>query len=506
VISQSRYIKIISGVGAGASVAQRQLAMRAITQNSELPPGVVGRFANSDSVGAYFGMQSEEYKRSLPYFGFISKSIKSPQSISFARWANEDIAPLIVGDTTEKNLADFTSQTAATLTINSSGTAVPVGPINLSTANSLTGVASMIQTAAIATADTQLASCTVTYNTNTNQFTLTGSVTGVGTLAAVSSGLGTDLSIKLGWATTGATNVPGQTAVDAATAVQSSAQIDNNFGSFVFCTPAVAMTNLDIAAIAEWNHAQDNMYLYSVPVLLSNIGTLEPLVVGYSGCALNILSATKANDFVEQSPCEILAATDYGSVNATQNYMYYAFPSRNVTVTDDPTADQIDALRGNYIGATQSAGQTLAFYQRGVLCGGPQAAVDMNTYANEMWMKSAITAQLMSLFLNVPIIPANAVGQAQIFALIQSVIDAGKDNGVIPAGKPLDQVQQQYITQISGDANAWRQVSTIGYWLNVTFTSYTNPNNNLIEWKANYLLIYAKNDAIRLVEGSDVLI
>jgi Protein of unknown function (DUF3383) len=506
VISQSRYIKIISGVGAGASVAQRQLAMRAITQNSELPPGVVGRFANSDSVGAYFGMQSEEYKRSLPYFGFVSKSIHSPQSISFARWASSDIAPMIVGDQVEKNLSDFTSQSAATLTINSSGTPVPVGPVSLASANSLTGVAGLLQTAIVATADVQLVSATVTYNTNTNQFVLTGSVTGVGTLAAVSTGLPTDLSIKLGWATTGATNVPGQDAVDAATAVQASAQIDNNFGSFIFCTPQTPLTNLEIADIAEWNHAQDNMYMYSVPVLLSNLGTLEALVAGYSGCALNILSATKANDFVEQSPCEILAATDYTTVDATQNYMYYSFPNRNVTVTDDPTADQIDALRGNYVGATQSAGQILAFYQRGVLCGGPQAAVDMNTYANEMWLKSAITAQIMSLFLNVPIIPANSTGQAQVFALIQSVIDSAKDNGVISAGKTLTQVQQQYITQISGDANAWRQITTIGYWLNVTFTSYVNENNNLTEWKANYTLIYAKNDAIRLVQGSDVLI
>ncbi|WLW40831.1 hypothetical protein GNAINCEL_00049 [Serratia phage KKP 3709] len=61
-ISQSRYIKIISGVGAGATVAQRQLILRLITQNSALPPGIVMEFENEGAVGAFFGTSSEEYK------------------------------------------------------------------------------------------------------------------------------------------------------------------------------------------------------------------------------------------------------------------------------------------------------------------------------------------------------------------------------------------------------------------------------------------------------------
>ena len=49
-ISMSRYISIISGVGGGAAVAQRQLILRLVTQNSVLPPGLVAQFANAQSV------------------------------------------------------------------------------------------------------------------------------------------------------------------------------------------------------------------------------------------------------------------------------------------------------------------------------------------------------------------------------------------------------------------------------------------------------------------------
>ena len=137
-ISMSRYISIISGVGAGAAVAQRQLIMRAVTQNSVLPPGLVAQFANSTAVGAYFGTSSEEYYRAVAYFAFINKNINSPQLMSFSRWVGAAIAPMIVGDSIAKVLASFVAQTSGTLTINDGATPVLITGLNFSTATTLT--------------------------------------------------------------------------------------------------------------------------------------------------------------------------------------------------------------------------------------------------------------------------------------------------------------------------------------------------------------------------------
>lgn len=505
-ISQSRYVSIVSGVGAGAVVPQRQLILRLITQNSTLPPGIVIQFGNATAVGAYFGQQSEEYFRALAYFSFISKSVLSPQLISYCRWVNTPIAPMVVGDAVAKNLTALAAVTAGTLTVNDGATPIAITALNLSTATTLTQVATLLQTALRTTSDSQLLTATVTYNTNTNQFVITGSTTGAGSLSVTATGLSTDVSQLLGLATGGTVLVAGQAADVPATAIAKSAAISTNFGTFAYCTPASPLQNTDIANIASWNNGQNNMYMYTVATPLSNLATLYALVSGYSGCALSVISTTQPNDYVEQSPAEILAATNYANPNATQNFMFYQFPNRNIVVTDDNTANTCDASRGNYIGATQSAGSVLAFYQRGILCGGSSAAVDMNTYANEMWLKSAISAQILSLLLNVPIVPASPIGQGQILGVIQSQVDLAKTNGTISPGKPLSTVQQLYITQVSGDTNAWRQVQNIGFWLNVTFSSYTNTNTQLTEWQANYTLIYSKQDAIRLVEGSDILI
>lgn len=505
-ISQSRYIRIVSGVGAGAAVAERQLIMRIITQNTTLPPGVVAEFSTPDAVGAYFGIASEEYQRALAYFSFISKSINSPALISFARWVDQAIPPMIVGDALEKTVSQFASISAGTLKLMVGATPINLSNIDVSGKADLTAVGAAVQAAIRLNADPQLTGAVVSYNTNTNQFVLTGTVAGSGAITCLNDPSASDIGKLLGWSTAGATNVAGQAGDSPDAAIMRSADISNNFGSFVFATPKVAFTDDQIVAIAAWNDAQNNLYMYSVGVPVATAQALYDRVKGYSGLALNWLSATVKNDFVEQSPCEILAATDYSRVNSTQNYMFYQFPNRTVTVQDDNTADMADAIRLNYIGVTQSAGQPLAFYQRGLLCGGSQAAVDMNIYANEMWLKSAITTQILSLFLNLPTIPANTIGEAMILGALMSVVTRGKDNGTISAGKNLTETQKQYINRLSGDPLAWRQVSTLGFWIDISFESYVNNNTGLTEWKAKYMLIYSKDDAIRLVEGNDVMI
>ncbi|QEG09519.1 hypothetical protein CPT_MyoSmar_070 [Serratia phage MyoSmar] len=505
-ISQSRYIKIVSGVGAGNSIAQRQLILRLITQNAMLPPGIVMEFSNPDAVGSFFGTSSEEYKRARDYFSFISKLVNSPGKISFARWVNTAIAPMIIGDTVEKTLGDFTNTQPSSIVLVSNGVAKTIGPIDLTTATDLAAVASIVQSAITTgqTTDEQLKSCTVTYNAVTGQFNLTGSVTGSGSISCIKhTDAGSDFGALLGWNTTGAVAVAGQAADDASTAVSKSANISNNFGSFAFTTPAVALSNEDIAEIAAWNHSQNNMYMYTLATPIGNLAALYELVKGYSGCAINITGAQ--NDFIEQSPAEILAATNYNNVNSTQNYMFYSFANRAVTVSDDTTADMVDSYRGNYIGVTQSAGQPLAFYQRGVLCGGASDAIDMNTYANEMWMKATISRDILAMFMNQPIISADTDGEATVLGVLQGVVNAAQLNGVISQGKPIDITKQQYITQLTGDPMAWRQVASIGYWLDVSLTNTTDQTGRE-EWIIDYVIVYGKKDAVRKVTGRDVLI
>ncbi|OYW78788.1 MAG: hypothetical protein B7Z19_06545, partial [Polynucleobacter sp. 32-46-5] len=86
------------------------------------------------------------------------------------------------------------------------------------------------------------------------------------------------------------------------------------------------------------------------------------------------------------------------------------------------------------------------------------------------------------------------------------VIDQALVNGVISVGKPLTSAQQIYITNATGDDTAWRQVQSEGYWIDVEIVAYVDTITGTTKYKAVYVLIYSKDDVIRKVEGTDVLI
>lgn len=274
----------------------------------------------------------------------------------------------------------------------------------------------------------------------------------------------------------------------------------NNFGSFGFIS---TLTQAEVAEAALWNDTQNNMFMYCAPVAAADAATLNAAVIGYSGIGVTLNVGT-ADEWPEFAPMVILAATNYAKRNSVQNYMFQQF-SLTPSVTDTTTATTYDGLRVNYYGSTQTAGQTISFYQRGTMMGGSTDATDMNTYANEMWLKSAAGAAIGNLLLAMPKISANANGRAQLINIMQSVIERALTNGSISVGKPLSATQKAYIAEVTGDDKAYVQIQSIGYWLDCSIESYVTTDSRT-EWKAVYTLLYAKDDVIRKVEGTDTLI
>jgi hypothetical protein len=182
----------------------------------------------------------------------------------------------------------------------------------------------------------------------------------------------------------------------------------------------------------------------------------------------------------------------------------YQQASLTPSVTETAQSDVLDSLRINYYGQTQTAGQNISFYQRGNLMG---LAVDPsyeNVFINEAWFKGACGSALIELQLALEQIPWNASGSGQISLTLQSVIEEALSNGVISVGKPLTNTQKLYIGQISNDDNAYRSVQEQGFWLNVELTSETV--DGVVEYLANYTIIYSKSDSINKITGSHILI
>lgn len=301
---------------------------------------------------------------------------------------------------------------------------------------------------------------------------------------------------KISFARWDDTLVTGETLTEVLTA---STEASNNFGSFAFIPE---LTLVQVEEVATWNAAQNVMFQYCAKVTAANATAWSAALMGYAGMSLTLDEI--ADEYHELIPMIILAATNYSKRNAVQNYMFQQF-NATPTVTTTVLSTAYDNERINYYGRTQTAGQNIDFYQRGVLMGGATSPTDMNTYANEQWLKDAAGSAIMSLLLSMPKVSANAGGRAQLIAILQSVIDQALFNGSISVGKTLNTTQKLFIGTITGDDLAWHQVQSIGYWVDCVLESYVTVDGRT-EWKAVYTLLYGKDDVIRSVDGTHILV
>lgn len=484
-IDQKKYIVIVSGVGGEASVSRRLLIARVMTTNALAPTEQILEM-NLAGVLSYFGSDSDEYAYAVKYFGFISKSITQANLVSFARYAPADTAPILQSTAT---LGTIGIVADGTTVVDLGGETLEITGLSFTDATTLASeLESSIQ--ANTGGGTMWTAATVTHSSGV--FTITGGDTGAGLIGYLTAqGAGTDISVLMGLDVGSAPIL--SVGVDAETPVEAMARVDSvsdNFGSFSFL---VNLTNDEITDVAEWNTAKNYKFLYSVQTTVANAATLAPLIAGNTG---TIVTLDAINDYGEYMPMVLLATTDYDRVNSVKNFMYQRFDTDTPSVTTDAASDTYDALKINYLGSTQQAGQTIAFYQDGVMID----AGDVAPYCNEVWLKDAISTEFLNLLLALEQIPANDTGASIGATAIQTIIGEGQNNGTIQSGKTLTTVQKSFITQVSGNEDAWSDVQSIGYWLDVTITSEGAVHT------MNYVLIYSKGDSIRKVEGSDILI
>lgn len=503
-ISIRRYVDITSVVGAGFAVRQRDLIGRFFTDNPLVPFGFVLEMTTLDDVLAYFGASSPEYQRAAFYFGFVSKSATRPKALSFV-FASTEAAPSRIYGARLTGVSVGTIEAIAdgSLTITLTGIEETITGIDFDGDVSFADVAATLQTAIqAANADPAFADATVTYSATRNGFIIQSGTDGEGATAVAAAGSGTDLVALLRLsAGLGAIISDGSNAQTPVESVSQSAQSDNNFASFLFI-PAPTLDEEE--EIGEWLAAQNFMFMYvrGYPDQAACVAAYEQLGT-YPGIAATL--SPVEGEFPELLPMALLAATDFQRRAANKNYMFQTAAGLTPSVTTNAVADALDDVRANYYGRTQTAGQQIDFYQRGVLYGGPRDAIAINVYVNEVWFKDRILGLLMELLLNLEALPANRTGNGYVLAQIQTAIDQALLNGVISVGKELTSTQRLFITEQTGQELAWLQVQDIGYWINCEIRTEVAQNGET-EYIASYLLIYSKGDAIRRIDGSHILI
>lgn len=492
-ISQSRYVDIKTQVEPQAVINRKELIARFFTTSDVLSTDEIAEFLSADEVLTRFGNASNEYKIANKYFSYVSKTSVSPRKISFCNW-NKNARAAFLRATQFATLEALKAVTSGSFKLTINGVTATVSGVDLSSATDYASVASTLQTA-IRTVE-GWSSATVEFIASKG-FKLTS-----GTAAASVMGYAEDIDTGtiaslLGW--TIGTNPQISNGADAETplaAFQRVVNVNNNFGSFAFVD---TLTTAEITSLAEYNHGLNVQFMYSVAVNSTNYTTIQAAVKSFDGTALTYND--NDSEFAAFMPMAIMAATNYDAINGVVNYMFTQFSTETPAVYTDSMANTLDTLRINYYGQTQATGQNISFYQRGYLQG---SISDMGVYANEIWLKSAMSTLALSLFIDRNQIAANKAGIGIMRAAMQSVIDEAINNGSISAEKILSQRQKVVIGQLTNDDDAWRQVQQDGYWLDIKIVEVELRGTN--EQHLQYTLIYGKGDSIRKITGLDVLI
>lgn len=491
-ISIERYVSIVSGVAGAQAVAQRELVGLRFSTNPRVPVGAHVVVANAGDALDYFGAGSPEATFAAQYFGYTSPAPASKaEKLRFAAMVDTARPASIYGADKGTPLSAFQAITAGALTITLAGVTEVITGINLSTALSFADVATAVQTAVAA----EFAGSTVTYDAMIGTFGLVTASTGEAAIAVTS----TTLSELLGWGA-GAILSPGAAVTTPLQALRAAEQVTDSFGSFSF--PGT-LTLSEVVELAQYNASLNLKYMYLQSVSAADAQTVSAAVLGIPSVGL-VLNAT-AGQYKEALPQAIMAATNYTRRNATVNYMYRQLGALTADVKTNADANLYDGLRVSYYGETANAGQKIAFFQRGFLCGGATDALDMNVHANEQWLKAYLTARLLSLQLSLGKIPANNEGRGYVLGQVTDAANLAKFNGTIITGKNITVAQQIAITQISGDPEAWRDVQINGYWADAIVVERTGETG-VTEYVVNYTLAYAKNDVVRKISGSHNLI
>ena len=484
-ISQSKYVNIVSALGGGSAVAQRELIGRVFTSNYLVPVNTVVEFGGGSTsaltaVGEYFGITSTEYEFAKRYFAFKTASSTEPQKIGFARFASTAVSATLTGSV-GASLSVLQAITTGTLIITIDGTEESFSGINLSSATSFADVATLISTAINST------TATCTYDTVTKRFTITAAESLSYATGTVADALGlVEGTAILGEA--GDAKTPLET-------VSESAELSNNFFSFCFLD---TLTTAEITSVAEWVDAQNVKFMYSVGVTAETASAIQTAVKDYDGVALTLDKHAQHAEFM---PMCAFAAVNYKKPNSTMDVFYKQFDGVTPSVTTNTERYTYDPMRINYYGTTQQAGQAVSFYQDGVLQG---SIPSMTVYANEAWLKDSFITDVLNMRMGLDSLPANTTGKSLVLSALMGTVNMALTNGVVLAGKELDATQKAFITTITGDEDGWIAVQNAGYRLSAEIEKYTE--NGIDKYKISFLFVYSKGDTINYVDGRDILI
>jgi hypothetical protein len=399
------------------------------------------QFANADTVGDFFGLESDEYKAASIYFLGYNNSFAKPRHLMIGRRVKEAVGAYLRGAQYTGTLASLKLITAGTLTVEINGADVSVSDVDLSAATSYSDVATALQTALQA----ELAGVTVAYSSLTGAFQINGPSTGAEQTIAYASGT---LAEALNF--TQAKGAVVSLGSDALTPAENMAIIKEQTQNWVSFTTLYAATNDEHLGLSAWASSQGIEYLY--------VGwTADPALL-VQGSTTSIADQIKAAEYgattlvYDNSDVAVFLLGSIASVNweryqGTINYAFKKVDGVAATVTNQTDADLLLAKGVSFMGNFATRNDDFTFFYDAKMFG-DYGYVD--AFVNTVWFKNVMQVSVMNGLTQAGRVPYNERGYALIRAWLQDPINRAVNNGTIDAGVVMSESQKAQVYNETG--------------------------------------------------------
>lgn len=423
---------------------------------------MVLEFPGPSAVGEYFGTESTEYAAARIYFQSFNNKQAAPRSLFFARRIAEAAAGWLRGAAVITDLETLKTVTTGGFTISIDSTAYVIENVNLSTANSYSDVAQLIQTAL----ETQLTGTTVTYSSLKRAFTITSPTTGENSVVsyAATPASGLDLAALLALREVdGAILSQGSPALSVEDQMNRVLQGTQNFVTF---TTAWEESVQDGLAWAAWANAHYG-WLYvgysSSPLMVvaDSSADLASAVqaAGYDHTAVVYGSLAYAA-FIQGT----IAAVAWERINGSITLAFKGQTGLAPVVTDQLTASILEGKNCNYFGNFATRNAEFIFLYNGKMSASDYVWID--PYINSIWFNNYLQVALMSGLQRSPRTPYNDRGYTLIRAWMLDPVNAAINNRVIETGVTLSEAQRTEVMNEAGQ-DISEELWTQGYYIQI---------------------------------------
>ncbi len=413
-----------------------------LTKNALIPLAApVLQFANADTVGDYFGLESDEYKVASIYFLGYNNSFSKPRHLMIARRVDEAVGAYLRGAQYTGDLAGLKLYTAGTLNIEINGADVAISGVDLSSATSYSDVATTIQTALQA----ESAGVTVTYSSLTGAFQINGAGTGSEQTITYASGTLAD-ALNL---TQDAGAVLSQGS-DALTTTENMALIKEKTQNWVSFTTLYEATQDEHLGLSAWASSQGIEYLYvgwTAEAALLVQGSTTTIADKIKEAEYGATTLVYDNVNVAAFLLGSIASVNWERYQGTINYAFKKVDGVAATVTNQTDADLLLAKGVSFMGNFATRNDDFTFFYNAKMFG-DYSYVD--AFVNTVWFKNVMQVSIMNGLTQAGRVPYNERGYTLIRAWLQDPINRAKNNGTIDAGVSMSESQKAQVYNETG--------------------------------------------------------